>query len=78
MTPQPKKLTVIIHKLDRYGPVPGGPFFGEVFKVLVADTYPPIARRRDELFRFAKYLDYMLWLTTLGALVQLGIVLTTA
>jgi len=58
--------------------VRGGRFFGEVFKVLVAGTYPPIARRRDELFRFAKYLDYMLWLTALGALVQLGIVLTTA
>ena len=46
--------------------------------MLVLFPYPPITRKRDELFRFAKYLDCILCLATIAALVLLGIVLTTA
>jgi len=46
--------------------------------VLVLATDQAVTRKRDELFRFAKYLDCMLCLATIGALVLFGIVLTTA
>ena len=39
-------------------------------------SHQPIARKRDELLRFAMQMEYMFWSTTIATVIQLGIILT--
>jgi len=44
--------------------------------VFALTSHQPIARKRDELLRFAMQVENMFWSTAIATVIQLGIVLT--
>jgi hypothetical protein len=44
--------------------------------VFALTSHQPIARKRDELFRFAMQVEYMFWSTTIATVIQLGMVMS--